>query len=88
MAPIDNHVGRARPNHYTSAAAVTPSDTVDLTNVTLALMNVGTAGAASVIMQDGQTVSVNFPVGVMIPIRVTRVRATGLGASVSLVAFW
>lgn len=70
---------------FTSAAAVTPSDTVDLTHVAYGLA-AGTAGLASVVTQDGQTVTVpltNTP----LLLAVTRVRLTGTTAT-SIVALW
>jgi hypothetical protein len=69
------------------AAAVTPSDANDLGFVTRALY-VGGAGAVTVIMANGETVaSAAVPAGTTIPIRVSRVKATGTAAS-SIVALW
>ena len=66
---------------YTHAEAVTPSDTVDLTNISMALY-VGTAGALTVITSRGETVAFGaVTAGSVIPIRVSRVKATGTAAS-------
>lgn len=76
------------PRHgYTNAAAITPSDTVDLTNVTQAIY-VGGTGALVVIMQGGQTVTLSaVPVGTVLEVRVSRVKATGTTATL-LTALW
>lgn len=70
------------------AAAVTPSNTVDLVFFSRALY-VGVTGDVSVIMAgDGATVVFPaVPAGTVLPIRVSRVRATGTTAS-SIVAVW
>lgn len=70
-----------------SAAAITPDNSTDLTDTTRAIY-VGTAGDLTVDMEDdGTNVTFqNVPVGIL-PIRVTRVYATGTGAS-DLVALW
>lgn len=65
----------------TSAQAVTTSDTVDLTNVSRALF-VGGAGNVVVIMFDGTTVTfTGVTAGTILPIRVSRVKATGTTAT-------
>lgn len=65
----------------TSAEAVTPSDTVDLTNVSRAIW-VGTAGNVSLITKAGQTVTfVGVQAGTLLPIRASRIRATSTTAS-------
>lgn len=71
-----------------SAAAVTPSDTVDLTNVTRGLY-IGTAGNVSVNMYESgaAVVFTGVPAGTVLPIRVTRVLATNTTAS-NIVALW
>lgn len=74
---------------YTNAVAVTPSDSTDLTYVTRGIW-VGDGGAKhmAVIMQDSGTVTFeNIPTGTFLPIRVTRVKATGTTAS-KLIAVW
>ncbi len=63
-----------------SGEAVSPSDTVDLTNVSRALW-VGTGGDLTVIMQDTTTVALlNVPDGSLLPICVSRVKLTGTDA--------
>ena len=65
---------------YTDAEAVTPSDTVDLAEVSRAIY-VGVAGDLTVIMAGGDTVLFKAaPVGIL-PIRVSRVKATGTAAT-------
>lgn len=68
------------------AAVVTPSDSVDLTDVTRALI-IGTSGDLKVTMQGGETlVMPSVPAGVL-PVRVTRVWSTGTVAS-HITAIW
>jgi hypothetical protein len=68
---------------YSSGFAVTPSDTVDIRpNVVSDALYIGGAGNLSVVMADGQTTALaGVPVGTILPIRVTRVRATGTTAT-------
>ncbi len=63
-------------------AAVTPSDGTDLTFRCRALF-IGTAGNVSALAADGSTVVVfkNLPSGSVLPIRTSRVRATGTTAT-------
>ncbi len=87
MAAILSTTGDARasdPAYH--AAAVTPSDTVDLTNATTALY-IGTAGTLTVIMVGGEQVSFGNVVAGYLPIRVSRVLAAGTGAT-NIVALW
>lgn len=70
------------------AAAVTPNDNTDLTFVTRAVY-VGGAGNITVNMADG-TAGIVFsavPVGTVLPIAVSRIKATGTTATL-LVAIW
>ena len=73
---------------YQDGAAVTPSDTVDLTNVSLAIY-VGATGNLTVIMAGaGESVAFTaIPAGTLFRIRVTRVMATGTTAT-GIVALW
>jgi hypothetical protein len=67
-------------NSYRGATAVTPSDTVSLADPVSALY-IGTTGALSVLMENGETVVfVAVPVGVL-EIAVVRVNSTGTVAS-------
>jgi hypothetical protein len=69
------------------AASVTPSDTVDLTDVTRWLY-VGTGGNVVAIMADGSTVTlVGVANGSLLPIRVSRVKSTNTTAS-NMIALW
>ena len=68
-----------------SAAAVTPSDGADLAFTCYALI-IGAAGTIKVTMRGGQVVTMTVPVG-LIPIRVSRVWATGTTAT-GITALW
>lgn len=64
-----------------NAAAVTPSDTTDLTFISRALY-VGTGGNIVVTMMGGGDVTFsNIPDGTILPIRVSRVKSTSTTAS-------
>ncbi|MFN0113329.1 MAG: hypothetical protein ACKVPY_01485 [Paracoccaceae bacterium] len=68
-------------------AAVTPSDTTDLAFTSRALY-VGQAGNLTAILAGGQTVAFQaVPAGTLLPVRVTRVTATGTTAG-AIVALW
>lgn len=70
-----------------NAAAVTPSDSADLTYVTRELF-VGGAGNVAVIMAGGQTVTLTGVLaGSVLPIRVSRVKNTGTTAA-NITALW
>jgi hypothetical protein len=65
--------------NYAHATAVTPSDTVDQSG---AAIYVGGAGNVSLLTEGGDTVTFTAPpVGSIIPMRFTRVRATGTTAT-------
>jgi len=66
-------------------AAVTPSNSVDLTAPTRSLY-VGTTGDISVEMLNGTVVFTGVAVGIL-PIQCTRVNSTGTTAS-NIVALW
>lgn len=69
----------------TRAAAVTPSDTAD--NYGAALY-IGGAGNVSLVTEGGDTVTFTAPpVGTVLNVRFTRVRATGTTAT-NLVRLW
>lgn len=70
-----------------NAAAITPSNTTNLTKVTRGIY-IGVAGTVRVITAAGQTVSfVGAAAGTVIPVRAARVTATGTTAT-NLVALW
>jgi hypothetical protein len=73
-----------------NAAAVTPSDTVDLPYVSRGIY-VGGLGNLKVVMAspmgDATVTFTAVPVGVLLPIAVSRVMATGTTAA-NLVAIW
>jgi hypothetical protein len=71
----------------THAASVTPSDTVDLTDVTRWVF-VGGAGDLNVIMADGTTVLLaGVNAGALLPIRASRVKA-GSTSATGIIALW
>ena len=69
-----------------NAAAVTPSDSKDLTATTRALL-VGTAGDVKVTTLGGQTVVIAAAPAGLLPIQATRVWAGGTTAT-NLTALW
>ena len=72
---------------YNDAAAVTPSDSTDLANTTRALY-IGSQGTITVRMAgSGNDVQFSLDKHEILPIRVTRVLATGTSAS-NIVALW
>jgi hypothetical protein len=88
-AAIDRHANVAVPLNgpHDLMAAVTPSDSADLANVTRAVY-VGGAGDLTVINAAGTTVTFKaVPVGTLLPIRVGRIKAT-LTTATNLVALW
>ncbi len=87
MPALDTSGDNTATHSARSGVAVTPSNDTDLTNLTRALY-VGTGGNLSVIMATGETLAIpSVPAGAFLPIRVSRVRATGTTAS-GIVAFW
>lgn len=69
------------------AAAITPSDSVDIAVLPRALY-VGATGNLSLRMAGGQTVTLQgVQAGTVLPIRVARVNATGTTAA-AIIALW
>ncbi len=63
------------------AFAVTPSDVVDLNEVTRALY-IGTAGDITLLTRDGsEVVFTGLVAGSILPVRTARVKATGTSAA-------
>lgn len=89
MPAIDLHanMGEGLTSPYDNAAEVTPSDTVDLTYVTRALWCAVT-GTVKVTMLGGGDVTIDHGAHVLLPIRVTRVWATGTANTPKIVALW
>ena len=86
---IDQYGGAGQGNDLLSpaahAAAVTPSDTVDMAYASKRLW-IGGAGNVTLITVGGETVDyVGVPAGVYLSVRATRVKATGT-TSTSIVA--
>ncbi|RLJ41424.1 hypothetical protein BCF46_3217 [Litoreibacter meonggei] len=70
-----------------SASTVVPNDTRDLPHISRALY-VGQTGALSVEMADGDVVTFEgVPAGSMLPIRASKVRATGTTAA-AVLSLW
>ncbi len=89
MAATDDYstYGVAPGGAYRHAAAVTPSDTVALTDVSRALF-VGGAGTLTAIMQDGSTcLFIGVTAGSILPIQASQVNATGTTCA-NIVAMW
>jgi hypothetical protein len=82
--PATDNFGEQTPGLMTPAStfeAVTPSDTVDLAAVTRGLW-VGTAGDVVAISKAGNTATFkNIANGTLLPIRVSRVKATSTTAT-------
>lgn len=88
-AAIDDYASMIFPAYAPCrhAAAVTTSDSTDLSDVTRFLF-VGGAGALTVIMQDGTTaVFTGVIAGSVLPIACSRVKATGTTAT-NITAMW
>ena len=68
---------------YEDAATVTPNDGADLTRTPTQALYVSVAGNASLVFEDGTTLTINgMLIGEIYPFRVTRVRLTGTTATV------
>lgn len=61
-------------------AAITPSDSADLAQVTRAI-NVATSGSVRVVTPGGQMADVFIAAGIAFPLRAARVMATGTTAT-------
>lgn len=74
---------------WSFAKAIVPSDTADNARSALYLHNRGTAGSAVVVFQNGSEEALYFPQGATLRGGLwKRVKATGLGAGVSLVGLY
>ena len=81
------HLQTALDSPYRHAAAVTPSDTLDLTNVTRGIF-VGGLGSIALVTEGGETATLVSPtMGAVLRISASRIKATGTTAS-NLVALW
>jgi hypothetical protein len=88
MAAIDDFASYAVPpaGGCRNAAAVAPSDSTDLTNVTRFLI-AAVAGNIALVTQAGQSVTIAAAAGIPIPLAVARVKATGTSAT-GITALW
>lgn len=70
----------------TKAFAITPSDTVDLTLLTRGIYT-GIGGTlVCILAEDSAEVTLNsVPAGIILPLRVKRVKSTGTTASMGLI---
>lgn len=67
---------------YLSAEAVAPHDTNQTVSGETSALYIGTAGTLAVVMRNGATVSFGaVAAGTLLPIAVSRVKATGTSAS-------
>lgn len=83
MAIADRYNGMSADLHspYVGGAAVTPNDSADLAELTRAVW-VGGTGDLKVTFQDGSTVVLQtVPAGSLLPIRVSRIFASGTTAT-------
>jgi hypothetical protein len=86
MDTFKNHT-RSLTSPPEHAVAILPQDGADLAVVTRAIY-VGAGGDVAVRMLDGTTVTLtNVPNGTLMPLRVSRVLATGTTAS-AILGFW
>lgn len=72
------------------AATITPSDTVDIATGPTRGVYVGVAGDVTAVMAGGSQATVlfkNVPTGVILPISVKRINATGTTATTMLALF-
>lgn len=79
--PFDDYI-RTLESPASSGFAITPDDETDVTNTTRAIY-VGSAGDVAVILDDDET-AITFggvSAGLILPVRVRRVLATGTTAS-------
>jgi len=75
------------PNSFEYAAAITTSDTVSLTGVTRAIY-VGGGGTITAVMSNGDAVLFTaVPTGTVLPIRCTRINATGTAATLLIALY-
>jgi len=75
-----------RMNPPGNAAAVTPNDSTDLTNVTRAI-NVAAAGNVAIDTEAGDSVTLYVAAGIAFPVNARRIKATGTTAT-GIVALW
>jgi hypothetical protein len=69
------------------AVAIAPDDASDITNVTRALYVGGTGDLRVMMLGGGTATFANIPSGTLMPLRVTRVLATGTTAS-AILGLW
>jgi hypothetical protein len=89
VAAVDDYVqlSTGLDSPYRHAAAVTPSDSADLTNVTRAIY-VGGAGNIVLVTQGGETVTLTgLLVGVVYRVCASRIKSTSTTAT-NIVALW
>ncbi len=89
MAATDTHefASGGLNGPFQNAAAVSPHDDNDLTNVSAAIQVGGNAGNIVMITQGGSTVTLAFAAGQIMPIRATRIKATSTTAT-GIVTLW
>ena len=82
MAATDTHADftKSASGPFFHAAAVTPHDTNELGNVSCGI-TVQVAGVITVVTQGDDTVALGIAAGVMMPLRVKIIKATGTTAT-------
>lgn len=74
---------------WSHAAAVTPSDSVDIGTIPTSAIFVGDAGTVTAVMAgDGAAVTFKCVAGQILPISVTRINTTNTSPGTSIVALW
>lgn len=72
---------------FTASSAVTPNDDADIAMISRGIL-VGVSGSVQVTMESGDVITIpTLVAGVVHPIRVKRVHATGTTAT-GIVSFW
>lgn len=66
---------------YYDAVTITPSDTPPATQVVYAGLGCTGAGTAAVVTSRGNTVTISLAVGLVYPLAVVQVKATGTSAT-------
>lgn len=81
------HYGAGLDSPAENAAAITPSDSTDLPVVVRALYCIGTGSVVVTMRGGGAAVTLPMVAGAPLPVRVTRVWATGTTAT-GIVGVW
>ena len=80
MAPRNQFPSRGSLDSATDAFSIAPNDGADLTDIPRAIW-IGTGGNVALAMASGNVTLMNVADGTLLPVRPSRVRATGTTAS-------